>query len=335
MPHKKTNHQPARVDQAALIKLYRQALTEGVPLEKVDQKVNKIVSRMSLTEDVEMASDEEKLQQLKAKKIPRSVRIVAALTPLIFLGVGLVLVGSAVMPILGYYLKTLPDMRSNQLATPIPQEQVLDVMPLMVAQASTTDILTSQEDEYGKSSGPVIIDAKLDYTNLANWFDNQNPADLKDNPNAVIQDKTEEQLNEYILEIPKLEVYNAVVNIGGTNLNKSLIHYPGTAMPGKAGSPVIFGHSVLRQFYNPKETNPRRYNSIFSKIMTLEKGDKIYLRTGNVKYTYMVDEKTEVKPTDTYILSQRYDVRQLKLVTCVPEGTYLRRGVVTAQLIKE
>jgi len=106
-------------------------------------------------------------------------------------------------------------------------------------------------------------------------------------------------------------------------------------LPGQPGAPVVFGHSLLRQFYNPKESNPRRYNSIFSTIMTLDKGDKIYLYYGDVRYTYVVEDKTEVKPTDTYILSQDYGVRQLKLVTCVPEGTYLRRGVVTAQLIRD
>jgi LPXTG-site transpeptidase (sortase) family protein len=69
--------------------------------------------------------------------------------------------------------------------------------------------------------------------------------------------------------------------------------------------------------------------------MTLENGDRIYLTYDNVKYTYVVQGKTEVKPDDTFILAQRIDVRQLKLVTCVPEGTVLRRGVVTAQLVKE
>jgi len=91
----------------------------------------------------------------------------------------------------------------------------------------------------------------------------------------------------------------------------------------------------LRQFYNPSEKNPRRYTSIFSKIMLLERGDKIFLTHDNVKYTYLVQDKTEVKPEDTFILAQRFDVHQLKLVTCTPEGTTLHRGVVTAQLVKE
>lgn len=143
---------------------------------------------------------------------------------------------------------------------------------------------------------------------------------------------TEHTVKEYVLSIPKVAIEDAVVTIGGEDLSESLIQYPGTANPGQLGSPVIFGHSVLRQFYNPQATNPRRYVSIFSKIMTLKNGDEITLEYDGIVYTYEVKDKYEVKPEDVFILQQRYNNRELKLVTCVPEGTYLRRGVVVAQL---
>jgi len=68
--------------------------------------------------------------------------------------------------------------------------------------------------------------------------------------------------------------------------------------------------------------------------MTLKNGDEIFVTYDGIKYRYLVQEKTEVQPEDVYILTQQYDARQLKLVTCTPEGTYLRRGVVTAQLVQ-
>lgn len=169
---------------------------------------------------------------------------------------------------------------------------------------------------------PIILDSPLDYTNLSNWFGATAPELLQH----------QQAQSEYTIDIPSIQVTNAKVVVGGTNLNKSLIQYPGTALPGDVGSPVIFGHSVLRQFFNPSEKNPRRYNSIFSTIMTMKKGEKIYVTRDGVKYTYVVQDKTEVKPEDTYILAQKYDTKQLKLVTCTPEGTYLRRGVITAVL---
>jgi len=42
----------------------------------------------------------------------------------------------------------------------------------------------------------------------------------------------------------------------------------------------------------------------------------------------------EVEPEDLSILEQRFDDSYLTLVTCVPPGTYLRRLVVRARLVK-
>lgn len=313
------------IDHEELVKVYRKALLAGLPLDKIEEKVNKLAQRIQITGNVENEDDIKRLDSLK-KKPPKILRVGATFLPLVFLGLGLFLIGSATLPIMSYYVNTLPSIKAKQLATPIPQDQVLDVTPLIIAQAQTLE-----GDVYGteiEDDGPIIIDAKLDYTNLSNWFGDTSLPELE---NDLIAPEVE---TEYSIEIPKLNIENAVVKVGGTDLNNNLIHYSGTALPGQPGSPVIFGHSILRQFYNPKESNPRRYKSIFSTIMTLKKGDEIFVTVGNVKYTYVVQEKTEVQPTDVYILNQRYDDRQLKLVTCVPEGTYLRRGVVTAQLVK-
>ncbi|MGD9129446.1 MAG: sortase [Candidatus Woesebacteria bacterium] len=319
-----------KINHSDLINLYRKALNSGLSLDKIEKKVDKLLDRSEVTHQVETKDDLSRLERLK-NRLPLIVRVGAFALPAIFIVIGFLMVGSAVFPIVGFYLKTLPEMNAKRLAAPIPQSDVLDVTPLIIADASTGD----NEQVLGEvlatdlNDGPIIIDADLDYTNLSNWFDEASLEDFK----QISQ--FEGKSDEYVLDIPKLKIENALVKVGGTDLNKSLIQYPGTALPGKQGSPVIFGHSVLRQFYNPKQSNPRRYTSVFSTIMTLTKGDKIYITHGNIKYSYVVQSKTEVKPTDTYILAQRYDSRQLKLVTCVPEGTYLRRGIVTAALVKE
>ena len=164
---------------------------------------------------------------------------------------------------------------------------------------------------------PQVKDYQADYTNLENWFSTNS-----------ISAPSPSKITHYNLSIPKLGIQDAVVTIGGSDLAKSLIHYPSTANPGEFGTPVIFGHSILRQFYNPKN-----YLSIFSTIMTLQAGDQIIIKYDGVTYTYKVIDKLEVKPTDVEVLSQRFDGRFLKLITCVPEGTYLRRGIIVAQLI--
>jgi LPXTG-site transpeptidase (sortase) family protein len=316
-----------KVNHRDLIQLYRQALSKPGAYDKVDAKVQHKVARLMVSSKIEKKQDQEHEKKL-INKVPAVVRLGANFLPAMMIVIGFLLLGSAVVPIIGFYLKNLPQMQADKLLSPVPQEKILDVTPLVIAQGFA-------DDDYGEkikriNTGPVIVDAELDYTNLSNWFDDGNTSGLSNRTSLLSK-----QAGEYILSIPKLEVENAIVKIGGTNLEESLIQYPGTSLPGKPGGPVIFGHSLLRQFYNPKESNPRRYNTIFSTIMTLEKGEKIYLQYGDVRYAYMVQDKTEVKPTDTYILSQDYSLRQLKLVTCVPEGTYLKRGVVTAQLVKE
>lgn len=301
-----------------LAKVYRQAIEKGLPLEKLGAKISRRLDQIEVSQEVKNRTEQTRVKKMK-KKLPKAVRYGAFLVPTVLLGVGLYLLGNAVVPLTSYYTTDFRANSSQKLLAPIPAQEVLDMTPLAVEttlSGRTAGVSDSRE-------GPVILDIELDYTNLSNWF--------KDERGQVLTTQAEEKT--YFLEIPKLNVEKAKVLIGGTNLDESLIAYPGTALPGETGAAVIFGHSVLRQFYNPSQQNSRRYNSIFSYIMTLENGDEILLIDGDITYRYVVRDKTEVKPEDTYILAQQHDSRKLKLVTCVPEGTYLRRGVVTAELV--
>lgn len=213
---------------------------------------------------------------------------------------GSLIIGSVAGPIAAYLLFTSPRLNRPQ---PL-------ISPLALISGEV----------FSKRAAAVEPQAKNyqeDLTRLENWF--------SVGPSSPT---TASKITHYNLSIPKLKIEDAIVTVGGSDLSKSLIHYPATANPGEFGTPVIFGHSILRQFYNPKN-----YLSIFSTIMTLQSGDQIIIKFNGVTYTYKVIDKLEVKPTDIEVLSQRYDGRFLKLITCVPEGTYLRRGIVVAQLI--
>lgn len=236
------------------------------------------------------------------------------LLPGVSLTLGSILLANALWPILSYFLFVSPELQRNRLVSPLPDVAVVRQATIPQAQAAGPEPIR-----------PKIIRDDLDYTNLSSWF-SQTPEQLQQLSEPTTTEK------QYVLSIPSLDIENAVVQVGGLNLDENLIQYPGTADPGELGAPVIFGHSTLRQFYNPSEKNPRRYLSLFSKIMTMKAGEKIYIDYDGIRYTYVVSKKVEVKPEDTYILEQEYAGRQLKLVTCVPEGTYLRRGIVLAQL---
>ncbi|MEK7565771.1 MAG: sortase [Patescibacteria group bacterium] len=133
----------------------------------------------------------------------------------------------------------------------------------------------------------------------------------------------------YTLSIPKLRIENATVEFGATDLKKSLIGWADSALPGSFGTNIIFGHSALPQFYNPKN-----YTTIFSLLPTLAIGDPIYVNYDGVSYKYKVVEMRTVDPEDYSILEQRFDDSYISLITCVPPGTYWKRLVVRAKITK-
>lgn len=143
------------------------------------------------------------------------------------------------------------------------------------------------------------------------------------------QEKVNTKIRTYKLSIPQLGIINAQVEIGGNDLNQALIHYGGTALPGEIGNAAIFGHSVLPQFFNPKN-----YKTIFSTLPTIEVGNDIFLNYDQVTYRYRV-ENLEVKgPEDISMLDQPIDNAYITLVTCVPPGTYWQRLHVRAKLVR-
>lgn len=237
------------------------------------------------------------------KRFQRRIVLLHRLAPLFLVGIGVFLLSTALIPIaLSSFSSqnTLQADASDAVGTVSRQPEQLLPTP---------------------KPTPVVVARELSYIDLRNWFPNQ----------EVFLDIVDEE-KTYSIDIPKLGIQNAKVVVGGQELDKHLIHYPKTAYPGEKGSAVVFGHSVLRAFFNPKETNARRYISIFSTIMTLQKGDVILVRDDSVVYTYRVVQKEEVSPTDPKILAQNNEQSELKLITCTPEGTTLRRGIVTAIL---
>jgi sortase A len=158
---------------------------------------------------------------------------------------------------------------------------------------------------------------EVDYSNANTWFPTHP------------QKKGVTPVNTYSISIPKLRIENATVTVAGDDLNESLIHYGGTPLPGQNGNTVIFGHSTLPQFYNPKN-----YKTIFSLVPTLSIGDSIVITNDGVKYTYIIYDMIVVDPTDLRPLEQRFDDSYLTIVTCVPPGTYWKRLNVKAKLEK-
>lgn len=221
------------------------------------------------------------------------------LAPLTLIFIGLITLSSVLVPLIYHELIISPRLRRLTILSPLP-------------------LTTGEAEQLTRIAG--VSTAPTDLTQASNWF----PAAPQAQPSKI---------THYNISIPTLNIDRAIVAVGGEDLKKSLIQYGGTALPGEFGTPVIFGHSILRQFYNPSINNPNRYMSIFSTIMTLKPGDTIEVNFDGIEYTYNVVDKYEVQPEDVSVLRQSYDRKTLKLITCVPEGTYLRRGIIEAQLV--
>jgi sortase A len=173
---------------------------------------------------------------------------------------------------------------------------------------------------YQPVSQQILGSQTTDYTRASNWFTG----------GAKSEDFVAKNVGFYNLSIPKLNIDNAVVAIGGDDLSKSLVQYPGTALPGKDGNTVIFGHSILPLFYNPKS-----YMSVFSTLPTLKPGDEIFVNYDGVSFVYKVEALFEVLPTDIQVLEQDDSDSFLSLVTCVPPGDPRdpRRLIVRARVV--
>jgi len=113
------------------------------------------------------------------------------------------------------------------------------------------------------------------------------------------------------------------------DLNRGVVYYPGSVLPGENGQMVILGHSA------PPNWPHIKYDYIFSNIENLNPGDQIILNFNNTQYIYAVTDKKIIQQgqdfiNDEAILSNNI----LTLISCWPPGKNYQRITVTAQLQK-
>ncbi|MFH2019161.1 MAG: sortase [bacterium] len=220
--------------------------------------------------------------------------------------IGVAAFTSVIYPLVNYQLVFAPSLQSSLSLSPLSPNLATNLTsPVKTVQAADPTFV------------PEMINTALDYTDSTNWFPKANPPTTSPNP----------QVASYYLSIPKLGINKATVHTDSHDLKKSLLQYPGTALPGDLGNTVIFGHSVLPQFFSP--TN---YISIFSTLLTLKPGDQLNISSEGVEYTYYITQMYEVAPDNLAPLAQSFDAHRLTLITCTPPGTYLRRLIVRAEL---
>ncbi len=190
----------------------------------------------------------------------------------------------------------------NDVKSPVPYSPIVSSLQQASSVLGSSDVYSSNLRDF--------VHADL-------WF--------PDKPQTTVAQNV--AVKDYELSIPKLNILNAKVTVGGDDLSRSLVHYLPTSLPGENGNVAIFGHSTLPQLYNPKD-----YKTIFTYLPSLEKGDTINIGVSGQTYVYEVNDMFVVNPDQVSVLEQKYDDAYLTLITCVPPGTFWKRLIVRAKI---
>ncbi|MDI6603181.1 MAG: sortase [Patescibacteria group bacterium] len=152
----------------------------------------------------------------------------------------------------------------------------------------------------------------------------------------VPQLKLEEKKFEYTekedsIEIPKIGVLAPIIFVKSEEeikkgLDKGVVFFPGSALPGEKGKTIIEGHSV------PLSWPKINYNQVFSQLNELEEGDEIILNFNHQKFHYYVIKKIFVQkgeeiPEEDLTRSKN----MLILISCWPLGRASHRILVVAE----
>jgi LPXTG-site transpeptidase (sortase) family protein len=141
--------------------------------------------------------------------------------------------------------------------------------------------------------------------------------------------KTEEIYEkEDSIEIPKIKISAPLIVVGKEEevkkaLDRGVVLWPGSALPGEKGQTIILGHSA------PPNWPKIKYDWVFSNLNLLEKGDEILIYFRKRKYVYRVEDKfflnrgQELPKTDP-------EKSILFLISCWPPGKDFRRIAIEA-----
>jgi sortase A len=137
------------------------------------------------------------------------------------------------------------------------------------------------------------------------------------------------------LEIPSLGINVPVIWTKNTknfetDLQKGVVHYPGTALPGQIGTTYISGHSSNYAWAKGE------YNKVFSKLGDLPDNSSFIVtvvqKNGqDARLHYVVIKRKEFSPTDQEQFRNTGD-SLVALSTCWPIGSTKSRLVVFGKL---
>lgn len=142
-----------------------------------------------------------------------------------------------------------------------------------------------------------------------------------------IKRETDANYSQFSITIPKLKIDHSQVLVDSNDADVSLVHLPGSSLPGERGNVFISGHSALSKLFNLQKAE-------FGNLTDLKKGDEITIEAIGVKFKYRVEQLRVVNPNDLSVINPPdTQGRYISLMTCVPPGLNFKRLVVLGKMI--
>lgn len=154
---------------------------------------------------------------------------------------------------------------------------------------------------------------------------------------ATTKQKTEYPYSakENTLEVPSIGVTVPIVLSQSTSiasltkdLDKGVVLYPGSVLPGQPGQIIVLGHSA------PPNWPRIKHDWVFSELNNLSSGDSVKIVLDHKEYTYtFLEKKILAKGEDIQPTTLSTGKNVLVLVSCWPPGKNLQRIAVYTELV--
>lgn len=155
-----------------------------------------------------------------------------------------------------------------------------------------------------------------------------NPAEATSPAKFAYSDKNNIlEISKIGISVPIIFSQNADQNSLLKDLDKGVVYYPGSVLPGQNGQIIILGHSA------PPNWPKIKHDWVFSDLNSLIPGDQIIVYSDYKKYTFTVRQKNILKKgQDITPLNLKQNSSYLTLVSCWPPGKDLQRIIVQAEI---
>lgn len=180
----------------------------------------------------------------------------------------------------------------------------------------------------------VLISSVLNWKDLS-WFFNYHYiayAFENDEPVTVSQNKDVYNI-ENSIEIEKIGISAPLIIPNGsdatlkTELNKGVVLYPQSVLPGEKGETIILGHSA------PLGWPKIKYDWVFNDLNKLEIGDEIVVYFNGEKNVYKVTENNIIGRGENTPKNLTNSTNILTLMSCWPPGKDSKRIAITAEAV--